>query len=141
MGARRVPPGALPGARAEMAGTITVKKMGGAKVDVPIGPTTTVADVKAELVLELGVALAQQKLLFKGKPLADDKPLREYRIGDGSALNLMTLKPKKAKPGAGGGGGGGGIQSGFLDRAPSAPPAVAPPVVDLADELLEEEAM
>ena len=132
---------ALAGARAEMAGTITVKKMGGAKVDVPIGPTTTVADVKAELVLELGVALAQQKLLFKGKPLADDKPLREYRIGDGSALNLMTLKPKKAKPGAGGGGGGGGIQSGFLDRAPSAPPAVAPPVVDLADELLEEEAM
>ena len=127
-----------------MAGTITVKKMGGAKVDVPIGPATTVADVKAELVLELGVALAQQKLLFKGKPLADDKPLREYRIGDGSALNLMTLKPKKAKPGAGGGGGGGGgggIQSGFLDRAPSAPPAVAPPVVDLADELLEEEAM
>ena len=39
----------LAGARAEMAGTITVKKMGGAKVDVPIGPTTTVADVKAEL--------------------------------------------------------------------------------------------
>ena len=86
---------ALAGARAEMAGTITVKKMGGVKVDVPIGPATTVADVKAELVLELGVALAQQKLLFKGKPLADDKPLREYRIGDGSALNLMTLKPKK----------------------------------------------
>ena len=49
--------------------SVTVKKMGGAKVELPIAETTTVGDLKAELLLELDVPLPRQRLLLKGKPL------------------------------------------------------------------------
>ena len=51
----------------------------------------TVADLKAELLLELDVAVLVQRLLLKGKPLGDDaKPLREYGVVDGSNLTLQV---------------------------------------------------
>ena len=140
---------------------ITVKKMGGAKVEVAIEDTVrrlarararhlspasplpwcvpggqaarartpsrssgappcvacqmTVADLKAELLLELDVAVPVQRLLLKGKPLGDDaKPLREYGVVDGSNLTLQVKK--ESKP----------MKSGFLDRAKSAPTQQAP---------------
>ena len=87
---------------AECTGYIKVKKMGGASVELPIDATTTVAQIKADLAAELEIPVPQQKLLLKGKPLADEKDLADYGIADGSALTLVAIKAKKKKgPGAG----------------------------------------
>ena len=59
--------------------SVTVKKMGGAKVELPIAETTTVGDLKAELLLELDVPLPRQRLLLKGKPLGTAVPSHVYR--------------------------------------------------------------
>jgi hypothetical protein len=86
-------------AMAQCTGYVSVKKMGGRTIDVPIDEATTVADVKADVERELEVAVAQQKLLLKGKPLLDAKPVSDYGIADGSTLTLVVLKKKKKKGG------------------------------------------
>jgi hypothetical protein len=94
---------------------------------------TTVADVKAELLLELDVPLNLQRLLLKGKPLQPDtKLLSDYGIAGGSSLTLQVKKATKPV-----------MQAGFLDRAKSAPPKVsvaAAPADDAMEELLERAA-
>lgn len=77
--------------------------MGGRSVDIPITDTTTVADIKADVETELEVAAVQQKLLLKGKPLLDAKPISHYGIADGSSLTLVVLKQRKKKGGSGSG--------------------------------------
>lgn len=77
----------------------------------------TVGDLKAELLLELDVPLPLQRLLLKGKPLADDKKLlREYGVVDGSNLTMQVKKEVKANA------------AGPLERAVSAPVLRAPAV-------------
>ena len=77
----------------------------------------TVGDLKAELLLELDVPLPLQRLLLKGKPLADDKKLlREYGVVDGSNLTMQVKKEVKANA------------TGPLERAVSAPVLRAPAV-------------
>ena len=74
-------------------------------------------DLKAELLLELDVPLPLQRLLLKGKPLADDKKLlREYGVVDGSNLTMQVKKEVKANA------------AGPLERAVSAPVLRAPAV-------------
>lgn len=41
---------------------------------------------------KLNVPVRQQRLLFKGKALADEKGLSDYNIGPNSKLNLV-VKP------------------------------------------------
>ena len=85
------------------------------------------ADVKAELLLELDVPLNLQKLLLKGKVLQPDtKLLSDYGIAGGSSL---TLQVKKEKP---------VMQAGFLDRAKSAPPKVSAAAAPADDAMMEE---
>ncbi|CAM2103140.1 unnamed protein product [Caretta caretta] len=51
------------------------------------------------LVLEkLNVPVSQQRLLFKGKALADEHRLSDYSIGPESKLNLVIKPPEKASP-------------------------------------------
>ena len=80
---------------------------------------TTVSDLKAELLLELDVPLPLQRLLLKGKPLADDKKLlSEYGVVDGSNLTLQVKKEGKANA------------AGSVERSVSAPVLRAPAVVE-----------
>ncbi|KAI0821906.1 ubiquitin-domain-containing protein [Trametes gibbosa] len=56
-------------------------------------PTDTVAQIKAQLAAVPGAPPADaQRLLLKGKALADSKLLREYAVKDGDTVNLM-VKP------------------------------------------------
>lgn len=41
---------------------------------------------------------AAQRLLLKGKALADSKLLKEYGLGDGAVVHLMTAKPTELPP-------------------------------------------
>lgn len=72
---------------------------------------TTVGDLKAELLLELDVAVPLQRLLLKGKPLGDDtKLLSEYGVVDGCNLTLQVKKEQKV------------IRAGSMERSKSTPP-------------------
>ncbi|KAH9852362.1 ubiquitin-domain-containing protein [Lenzites betulinus] len=56
-------------------------------------PTDTIAQIKAQLAAVPGAPPADvQRLLLKGKALADSKLLREYAVKDGDTVNLM-VKP------------------------------------------------
>lgn len=58
-----------------------------------IQPTDTIATIKAQLASESGAPPADvQRLLLKGKVLADNKLLQEYGIKDGDTVNLL-VKP------------------------------------------------
>lgn len=58
-----------------------------------VQPTDTVSDIKAQLASEPGAPPADaQRLLLKGKALADNKLLQEYTIKDGDTVTLM-VKP------------------------------------------------
>ncbi|KAI0355850.1 ubiquitin-domain-containing protein [Trametes cingulata] len=58
-----------------------------------VQPTDTIAQIKAQLASVPGAPPADaQRLLLKGKALADGKLLREYAVKDGDTVNLM-VKP------------------------------------------------
>lgn len=58
-----------------------------------VQPTDTIAQIKGQLAAVPGAPPADaQRLLLKGKALADAKLLREYAVKDGDTVNLM-VKP------------------------------------------------
>ena len=58
-----------------------------------VQPTDTIAQIKAQLAAVPGAPPTDvQRLLLKGKALADAKLLREYAVKDGDTVNLM-VKP------------------------------------------------
>ncbi|KAH9940328.1 ubiquitin-domain-containing protein [Amylocystis lapponica] len=60
---------------------------------ISVQPTDTISDIKAQLATEPGAPPADaQRLLLKGKALADGKLLQEYNVKDGDTVNLM-VKP------------------------------------------------
>ncbi|KDR80208.1 hypothetical protein GALMADRAFT_116836 [Galerina marginata CBS 339.88] len=64
-----------------------------ASFTLAVHPTDTVASIKAQLASQPSAPPADvQRLLLKGKALADAKLLKEYNIKEGDTINLM-LKP------------------------------------------------
>ncbi|OBZ67792.1 Ubiquitin [Grifola frondosa] len=58
-----------------------------------VQPTDTISDIKSQLAVVPGAPPADaQRLLLKGKALADGKLLKEYNVKDGDVINLM-VKP------------------------------------------------
>ena len=58
-----------------------------------VQPTDTIQSIKSQLAAEPGAPPADvQRLLLKGKALADAKLLKEYDVNDGDTVNLM-VKP------------------------------------------------
>jgi UV excision repair protein RAD23 len=58
-----------------------------------VQPTDTISDIKLLLASQAGAPPADvQRLLLKGKSLADAKLLKEYSVKDGDTINLM-VKP------------------------------------------------
>ncbi|KAJ6525853.1 hypothetical protein B0H10DRAFT_1863926 [Mycena sp. CBHHK59/15] len=61
-------------------------------------PTDTIAAVKAQLAAQpAGPPVPAQRLLLKGKALADAKLIREYPVANGDTINLV-LKPLPSAP-------------------------------------------
>lgn len=70
-------------------------------------PTDTILSIKAQLAAESTAPAADvQRLLLKGKALADNKLLKEYNVKEGDTINLMVkpghdwdpTKPKTMAP-------------------------------------------
>lgn len=71
---------------------VTIKVLGGAEHTLDVAADTPVIRVKQVLSTTINEPTTNQRLIFKGKALADDKPLKFYNVTNGSKLNLV-VKP------------------------------------------------
>lgn len=58
-------------------------------VTIPNLARTTIKDLKQKIENQSGTPVAQQRLIFAGRHLEDDKPLSEYNIQKESTLHLV----------------------------------------------------
>ncbi|XP_074872411.1 ubiquitin-like protein 4A [Carettochelys insculpta] len=77
---------------------LTVKALQGRGCSLQVSPEERVSTVKRLVAETLSVPVSQQRLLFKGKALADEHRLCDYSIGPDSKLNLVIKPPEKASP-------------------------------------------
>lgn len=59
-----------------------------------VGPNFSIRDVKGLIQNFLNIAMAEQKLVFKGKELEDEKTLEDYYIQNETALSLLPKNHK-----------------------------------------------
>ncbi|KAE8677234.1 Ubiquitin-NEDD8-like protein RUB1 [Hibiscus syriacus] len=68
---------------------IKVKTLTGKEIEIDIEPTDTIDRIKERVEEKEGIPPVQQRLIYAGKQLADDKTAREYNIEGGSVLHLV----------------------------------------------------
>ena len=68
---------------------IKVKTLTGKEVEVDIEPSDTVARIKERVEEKEGIPPAQQRLIFAGKQMADEKQARDYNMEGGSVRHLV----------------------------------------------------
>eukprot|EP00884_Botryococcus_braunii_P021143 jgi/Botrbrau1/7712/Bobra.0159s0145.1 len=68
---------------------IKVKTLTGKEIEIDIEPTDTIERIKERVEEKEGIPPVQQRLIFAGKQMNDDKTAREYNIEGGSVLHLV----------------------------------------------------
>ncbi|XP_067683635.1 ubiquitin-like protein 4A isoform X2 [Haliotis asinina] len=69
---------------------LTVKVLNGDECTIAASPSSYVTDIKQQVAALMSIPIANQKLLYKGKPMADSKQLSEYNVEDGSKLTVVS---------------------------------------------------
>ncbi|XP_060038598.1 ubiquitin-like protein 4A [Erinaceus europaeus] len=75
---------------------LTVKALQGRECSLQVSEDEPVSSLKLLVAERLNVPVRRQRLLFKGKALADGKRLSDYSVGPDSKLNLVVKPPEKA---------------------------------------------
>ncbi|KAM4664525.1 ubiquitin-like protein 4A [Discoglossus pictus] len=75
---------------------LTVKALKGKETHIQVSEGDTVLALKRLVEEKLQIPVSQQRLVYRGKALADEQCLSYYSIGPGSRLNLM-LKDRVAQ--------------------------------------------
>ncbi|CAI0396318.1 unnamed protein product, partial [Linum tenue] len=68
---------------------IKVKTLTGKEIEIDIEPTDTIDRIKERVEEKEGIPPIQQRLIYAGKQLADDKTAKDYNIEGGSVLHLV----------------------------------------------------
>ncbi|CAG8450812.1 13530_t:CDS:2 [Ambispora gerdemannii] len=68
---------------------IKVKTLTGKEIEIDIEPTDKITRIKERVEEKEGIPPAQQRLIFGGKQMADEKTASEYSIEGGSVLHLV----------------------------------------------------
>ncbi|KAE8268806.1 hypothetical protein A4X09_0g3543 [Tilletia walkeri] len=106
---------------------ITIKPLSGGTFQLDAEPTDTIATLKTKISELKGHPVPQQKIIFSGKILTDDKSIAECNIKEKDFLVVMVSKPKpapaasKAEPAA-----AAAAESSSSTTAAAAAPATAP---------------
>ncbi|XP_075381918.1 UV excision repair protein RAD23 homolog A isoform X1 [Mycteria americana] len=121
-----------------MAVTVTLKTLQQQTFKIRMEPHETVRALKEKIEAEKGsdaFPVAGQKLIYAGKILSDDVPIREYRIDEKNFVVVMVTKAKSALGTAASEAGAGGTSEPPV--APGPPPAadtVPPPPAAPSEE-------
>uniref|UniRef100_A0A8B9VQK1 Ubiquitin-like domain-containing protein n=1 Tax=Anas zonorhyncha TaxID=75864 RepID=A0A8B9VQK1_9AVES len=89
------PPGGAGAAAAAMAVTVTLKTLQQQTFKIRMEPHETVRALKEKIEAEKGsdaFPVAGQKLIYAGKILSDEVPIREYRIDEKNFVVVMVTK-------------------------------------------------
>ena len=68
---------------------IKVKTLTGKEIEIDIDLTDTMQRVKERVEEKEGIPPVQQRLIFAGKQMNDDKTAKDYNIEGGSVLHLV----------------------------------------------------
>ncbi|CAI9102348.1 OLC1v1000604C1 [Oldenlandia corymbosa var. corymbosa] len=68
---------------------IKVKTLTGKEIEIDVEPADTVDRIKERVEEKEGIPPVQQRLIFAGKQLADDKTAKDYNIEGGSVIHLV----------------------------------------------------
>lgn len=68
---------------------IKVKTLTGKEIEIDIEPTDTIERIKERVEEKEGIPPVQQRLIFAGKQMNDEKTAKEYNIEGGSVLHLV----------------------------------------------------
>ncbi|EGG23206.1 neddylin [Cavenderia fasciculata] len=68
---------------------IKVKTLTGKEIEIDIDPTDKIQRIKERVEEKEGIPPSQQRLIFSGKQMGDEKTASEYNIEGGSVLHLV----------------------------------------------------
>eukprot|EP01099_Mayorella_cantabrigiensis_P005537 TRINITY_DN447_c0_g1_i1.p1 TRINITY_DN447_c0_g1~~TRINITY_DN447_c0_g1_i1.p1 ORF type:complete len:103 (+),score=45.35 TRINITY_DN447_c0_g1_i1:32-340(+) len=68
---------------------IKVKNLAGREIEIDIDSSDTINKIKERVEEKEGIPPPQQRLIFGGKALADDKTAASYNINAGMTLHLV----------------------------------------------------
>jgi len=68
---------------------IKVKTLTGKEIEIDIEPNDTIERIKERVEEKEGIPPIQQRLIFAGKQMNDEKVAKEYNIEGGSVLHLV----------------------------------------------------
>ncbi|OQV13185.1 putative NEDD8 [Hypsibius exemplaris] len=68
---------------------IKVKTLTGKEIEIDIEPTDRVERIKERVEEKEGIPPPQQRLIYSGKQMNDDKTAADYKIQAGSVLHLV----------------------------------------------------
>ncbi|CAH8520881.1 unnamed protein product [Heterobilharzia americana] len=68
---------------------IKVKTLTGKEIEIDIEQTDKVDRIKERIEEKEGIPPQQQRLIFSGKQMNDDKLIQEYKIQGGSVIHLV----------------------------------------------------
>ncbi|EGS19120.1 ubiquitin-like protein [Thermochaetoides thermophila DSM 1495] len=68
---------------------IKVRTLSGKEIDLDIEPTDPVSRIKEIVEEKEGIPPAQQRLIFEGKQMVDDKTAADYKLKGGVTLHLV----------------------------------------------------
>eukprot|EP00195_Chlamydomonas_chlamydogama_P001200 CAMPEP_0202922736 /NCGR_PEP_ID=MMETSP1392-20130828/78081_1 /ASSEMBLY_ACC=CAM_ASM_000868 /TAXON_ID=225041 /ORGANISM="Chlamydomonas chlamydogama, Strain SAG 11-48b" /LENGTH=229 /DNA_ID=CAMNT_0049616379 /DNA_START=155 /DNA_END=847 /DNA_ORIENTATION=+ len=68
---------------------IKVKTLTGKEIEIDIEPSDTIERIKERVEEKEGIPPVQQRLIFAGKQMSDEKQAKDYNIEGGSVLHLV----------------------------------------------------
>ena len=68
---------------------ILVKTLTGKELELGVEPNDTIERIKERVQEKEGIPPMQQRLIYGGKQIADEKTVRDYKIEGGSVLHLV----------------------------------------------------
>jgi len=78
---------------------IIIKRINGSEAPINMHPSNTIQSVKTKVYDVLGIPPREQRLIFAGVELADNRTLSSYNAKDGSVLHLVQrTRPNKSNP-------------------------------------------